>query len=463
MRLKNQITFIALAMVLLSCGGPKKVQTVYPPAPNWVKNRPVFSEYYVGIGSATKTVDINQTIQSAKQNALADMASDISVNISTNSLLSKFDFNNNATEDFTKTIKAQAEQDLEGYETVGNYEDQDNYWVYFRLSKANYQRIKEERRSKAITKALDFYDKGVNAEKSGDVRLAFLNLIKAIEPLKPYFSDPLQTEYNGNQIYLGNEIYREISQVLGLIRIEPVNKQVNVKQGQQLSSGLFDFKVTNQIGQPLNGLTLNAAYTEKPLRNSKVQTDINGIAPFIIDIVRSSKNAESLKATLNLEVIANEATTDFIIRKLFTRFQAPEASIIISIVKPIFFISSNETNIDAKLTTPILADAFKRQIMGAGYTTTNNEGDADYRISIIASTVSKGESGTYKQTQLTGIISVKDRNSAEVYSKRLENINGTHFDYSAAGLEAYKEAVKKIEFTIAREVLDGVVKGKSVY
>jgi len=463
MRMKKQAIFISLALILIGCGGPKKVETVYPPAPTWVKNRPALSDYYVGIGSAPKTADMNQTVQSAKQNALADMASDISVNISTNSLLSKFDYNNNASEDFTKTIKAQAEQDLEGYETVGNYEDQNSYWVYFRLSKADYQRIKEERRSKAITKSLDLYDKGLTAEKSGDVRLALINFIKALEPLKPYFSDPLQTQYKGSDIYLGNEIYREVSQVLSSIKVEPTNKQIKVKQGQQLAAGTFEFRVTGQNGQPINGLTINASYTEKPLRNSKIQTDYNGLAAFTIDAVRSSKNIETLRASVNLEVIANEATTDFMIRKLFNRFQAPEASITISIVKPVFYITSNETNLDTKLASPMLAQSFKKQILEAGYTTTDVEADADYRISIVATTSSKGESGSYKQTQLSGVVSVKDKNNAEVYSKRLENIVGTHFDFSAAGLEAYKDATKKVEFTIAREVIDGVVKGKSVY
>jgi len=151
------------------------------------------------------------------------------------------------------------------------------------------------------------------------------------------------------------------------------------------------------------------------------------------------------------------------IRKLFNRFQAPEASITISIVKPLFYISSNETNIDTKLASPMLAESFKRQILEAGYTTTDVEADADYRINIVATTSSKGESGSYKQTQLSGVVSVKDKSNAEVYSKRLENIVGTHFDFSAAGLEAYKDAAKKVEFTIAREVIDGVVKGKSGY
>jgi hypothetical protein len=463
MRFKKTISILPLAILLLSCGGPKKVEKTYPPAPIWVKNRPISSSYYVGIGSARKTADLNQTLQTAKQNALADMASDISINISSNSLLSSIEINSNVSEDFSKTIKAQAEQDLEGYETVGNYEDASNYWIYFRLSKTEYQKIKEERKSKAITKALDLFDKGVAAEKSSDIRLALISFIKALEPLKPYFNDPLQVQYQGKEIYLGNEITRKISQVISSIQIEPTSKQVKVKQGQSLLANSLEFKVTYQNGQPINGITLSATYTEKPLRNSKVQTDIRGLASFPIDAIRSNKNTETLSTFLNLESISNEATTDYVIRKLFNRFHAPEANITISIVKPLFFITSNETNLDSKLSPSLLSESLKQKIIESGYSSTLKETDADYHVSIIASTKSKGESGSYKQTILNATISVKDKLGADIYTKHIDNIIGAHFDFQQAGIEAYKEAVKKVENTISREIIESVVMGKSIY
>lgn len=463
MRLQNVIAILPLALLMFGCGGSKKVETTYAPKPAWVQNRPISSNYYIGIGSATKTADMNQTQQTAKQNALSDMASDISVNISTNSLLSSFENSQNFTEDFSKTIKAQTEQDLEGYETVGNYEDAKSYWVYFQLSKAEYQRIKEERKSKAVTKALDFYDKGAVAEQTGDIRLALLNFIKALEPIKPYFNDPLQVQYQNKEIYLGNEISRAISQTLSSIRITASNNQVKVKQGQLLPIGSLEFKVTSQNGQPLNGIPLSATYTEKPLRNSKIQTDNNGLASFTVDAIRSNKNTETLNAIVNLEVIANEATTDYVIRKLFTRFRAPEAGITISIVKPIFYLSSTETNLDNKLTPAPIEESLKRKILEGGYSTTDKEDEADYRINITASTINKGEAGNYKQSALNATISVKDKSGAAIYTKHLENIVGAHFDYTQAGSEAYKEAVKKIENTVSREIIETVVKGRATY
>ncbi|MHC1705847.1 MAG: LPP20 family lipoprotein [Tenuifilaceae bacterium] len=455
---------ILLTIIISSCGGSKKIEVQnLKPTPTWVQNRPVSSTFYVGIGTSTKTMDINQTQQTAKQNALADLASDISINISSNSLLSAFETNTSFTEDYSKTIKSQSEQDLEGYEVVDSYEDQSNYWIYFRLSKTEYQRIKEERKNKAVTRSLDLYDKAIAAEQTGDTRLALINLIKALEPIKIYFSDPLQVNYQGKEIFLGNEIYNKISQVLSSIQLDASNKQIKVKQGQNLPAGSLEFKVLGQNKQSLSGFPVTATYTEKPIRNSKIVTDVNGIAAFNVDPVRSNKNIETLKGSLNLEVIVNEASTDYVIRKLFTRFRSPEASITINIIKPVFYISSSETNLDEKLSPAPLAEGLKREILKSGYSTTDNLSEADYQINITSETKNKGESGSYKQTILTAKVSVRDKSNAEIYSKQLDNIQGTHFNYQSAGLEAYKEATKKVENTISREIIEGVVKGKSAY
>ena len=49
-------------------------------APSWVAKRPVDKNYFFGIGTASKSS--SNYIQSAKNNALSDLSSEISINIS---------------------------------------------------------------------------------------------------------------------------------------------------------------------------------------------------------------------------------------------------------------------------------------------------------------------------------------------------------------------------------------------
>lgn len=461
--MKKHHFFLAIIFfVAIGCSSKKNISTVpITPAPQWVKDRPVSGNYYTGIGSSIKTTDINKYQQTAKQNALADLVTDIKVNISSNSLLYAFETNLNLKEDFSSTIQTHSEDILENYELVETWEDENNYWVYFRLLKSEYQRLKEERKSKAAAIAVDYYDKGITAMSSVDIRLALFNLIKSLEPLKPYFSDPILTNYKGKEIYLGNEIFREISLALSAIRIEPKNQQVTVQQGKELAPGSLDFKVFANDRKAIPGIPVLASYTEKPIRNNKIKTDGNGIASFLPDVVRSGKNTEQFKISINLEDIASEATNDLFLRRLFIRFPAPESIVVINVVKPTFVMVSNESNLGNLLSPGMISDALKRKLMESGYTFLEKIADADYQIIVTAATQMKGEFSGYKQTILSGSVSVKDKSGAEVYLKQIENIPGAHFDYQNAGLEAYKEVVKKVESSIARELLEGVLKIKS--
>ncbi|HPV57331.1 MAG TPA: hypothetical protein PKW61_09415, partial [Tenuifilaceae bacterium] len=89
--------------------------------------------------------------------------------------------------------------------------------------------------------------------------------------------------------------------------------------------------------------------------------------------------------------------------------------------------------------------------------------EADYVISIDASTVQISESNGYKQAALTATVSVKSIDGIEVYRKTLDRVLGSHFDIEMAGRNAYAEATKRVENTIMREIIEVVVKGKSSY
>ena len=86
--MKRILVLPLVTAIMLGCGGSKKVAQA-PITPSWVQGRPTQAGYYIGIGSARKTTPDYQ--QAAKQSALADLASDISVSISSQSVLNAFE------------------------------------------------------------------------------------------------------------------------------------------------------------------------------------------------------------------------------------------------------------------------------------------------------------------------------------------------------------------------------------
>jgi hypothetical protein len=99
--------------------------------PNWVSSRPNNGFKYVGIGFAEKKGGNYQ--MDAKKNALYDLASEIKVDISSNSVLYTVQNNNNFNENFNSLIKLSNSDNIEGYTLVDSYENDKQYWVYYQL------------------------------------------------------------------------------------------------------------------------------------------------------------------------------------------------------------------------------------------------------------------------------------------------------------------------------------------
>jgi len=461
---KNIYPTIALSFtlfLLVACGGTKKsVETL--PAPSWVQNRPTSSVYYVGIGSAPKMGNPNDYQQAAKQNALADMASEISVKISSNSVLSAFETQQNLYEDYSASIRAEAQKELEGYEMAESWEDSQNYWVYYRLSKETYRKMADEKKVKATSLSLDYYDKALKSIGNGDYRTCLLQIVRALETLKPYFAESVTTNYQGRDIFLGNELIQLLTETLNDMLLNGPS-EVLARMGQPVPTNLLTYSVTNRIGIPQKGIPLRANYSEKPMLMNKSITGSDGKAGFSLDRISSPRKGEKLTVALDFSAIVQEATSDFDLRKLLSRFQVPSVETSIKIDKPTFSVVTREMLFDKAAQKNVLAEAVKRKITDEGFPITEKTSDADYTITVEASTAKTGESGGYKQASLSTLIYVTNTKGDEVYRRSLDPITGSHFDWEAAGLGTFDKAAKRLESSTVPEIIQVVVLGKPSY
>ncbi|MFZ1332367.1 MAG: LPP20 family lipoprotein, partial [Flavobacteriales bacterium] len=178
------------------------------PRPSWVSARPVTSGYYVGIGLANKNrPDIQEA---AKKNALNDLASEISVTVEGNSLLYTLDRRTTFDESFTSTIKTSSAELLEGFELVDTYENDTEYWNYYRLSKSEHARIKAERKANAIGIATDLRSRAKASLAAGDLKGAFDQDLRALIAMKAYWGENDVIELNGEQVPLVNALYSDL-------------------------------------------------------------------------------------------------------------------------------------------------------------------------------------------------------------------------------------------------------------
>lgn len=451
------ISCIIILIFIQACGTQKNVPEHTSPQPYWIKSRPVSPGYYTGIGWARKNSNINQYQQSAKQNALSDLASEISVNISSNSVLHAFESNLGFREDFSSTIQARTQEELEGFELTDTWEDQDNYWVYYSLSASRYSEIKDTRKNDAATLAASHLKNALERREQGNIRMSLVYFINSMTAIKDYLNDPLPYELDGKTIQLGNEIFSEMSYTISQLEISPIKKEIEVKTGQEILPSSLKFKITYQSTTPAPDFPLLANYSGRPIRNNRIRTGRDGTGGFGIDRIRSSVNAETLTVRADLESIISEATTDPVIRRLVGRFSVPESGMRINIIKPIIALDTNEELMGRELSGGTLGDSFKKNAIDAGYILDNNSDKPDYVVRITASTYSAGESGSYKNVVLEGSIFVEAQNGNMIYHRELDGFKGSHFDFNRAGEEAYRQAIRRMNSTYFREI-DEVLK-----
>ena len=114
----KRIILLSCLAVLFACTGSKEVSSPEPVYPNWVSNRPFSSDFYIGIAKALKSNPDYQAL--AKQNALADLSSEISVKLSSESIFHQIDKGDTYREEYQALIQVESNKKLEGYTSVAS-------------------------------------------------------------------------------------------------------------------------------------------------------------------------------------------------------------------------------------------------------------------------------------------------------------------------------------------------------
>lgn len=457
--MQKVLSIFLLALIMAGCSGTSSVSK-QPQSPSWVQARPNVPDYYVGIGSARKTTPDYQ--QAAKQSALADLASDISVVISANSALNAFETHQGFFEDYTSNIRTEVQKELEGYEVAGTWEDQQNYWIYYQLSKETYRRTMDQKKSAAGAKALDFYDKAITANESNDSKSALLMLIKALETIKPFINEDISVTHNGKQIFLGNEIINTLTNTLNALTIKGP-KEIEVMLGHPIKSGSLSYTVVNDREIPQKLIPLKMIYSEDINPSSTAITSPEGVASFAIEAVRSRKSSVALKIEFDFASVIKEVTRDFAIGKILLRMKVPVTETHITIIRPKFYVTSEEKNLNQTNDKPILAETFKQKILAMGFPIANTPAEADYIINLKANTQPSGRSGQYVQVNLNLQVNATSREGNTVYTFSNDKINASHFTPEQAGISAYSTAVKRIQNTVVSELIERIIKGDRLY
>lgn len=292
-RLQAVLCCLLLGAILLlpGCGGARKTPTQAAP-PDWLQDRPQAPDAYIGIGRADKNLHPVDFAQIAKRNALSDLASEIKVQIDTRSMLYQIENRDRYREDYQSATRLRAQQNLEGYEQVDSWQNDDQYAVYYRLSKSAYQRQQEARRRQALDRARAFFQQGQQLENQGRYADALQQHLQALTILEPYLG---ASPDEGGATQLGMEVYQKLLQWAGAVQLRFRPSRVkDVFLGYRPANPVSKLEVTMD-GQPYAKAQL---MIQQGRRSYQPQTDSRGRWMFQPD--RISAQLDRLQAQYRL-------------------------------------------------------------------------------------------------------------------------------------------------------------------
>lgn len=438
MRIKLFLLFLLLFLII----------TAYAKAPEWVRNRPIDNNYYIGIGYAPKIKGNNDHLEKAKNEALKNLASEITINISGEIVSDMVEKSGMLEEELRSRITSTTQAELEGYEVVDEWQDKKQYYIYYRLSKAKYSQARIEKINKAISLALDLFDRGRNSETQKEYSLALSFYLQALMPLDKYITEPLKTDYNGRPIYLSNEIYSSLQNLLSNIEFTAINAKLAAKRNSAVKE-LLKIKATYSE-QAISNLPVNFEFTrgDGDLQK-KAHTNIDGIASSKIILLKSNDKLQFVKASLDLSKLIDQENTNFVYEPVLQSYPIPETKFILTVSGLSFSIDSTELNLGQKMAILQVEPRLKEALSSEGYSFTDDISNADIYIEINAQSRQGSELYGMFSAFVDMTVSVNDMNSGEeIYKNVFSNITGQGLDYEKAGLNAFNKAAEEFATTM---------------
>ncbi len=432
--------------------------------PSWIEQRPVNPQFYIGIGYASKTDHPTDYQKVARDNALSDIASQIKVQISSDVIQQVVEKGGILADDFKSYVRSSTKAELEGYELVDSWEDEQNYWVYYRMSKSKYARLRQEKLEKAKALALDMFKRARESERNGKIDKALLFYFQAIPPIEKFVSQPLEVEVNGQRLYLFNEIYSSIQRLLSQITMQALNGEVRGKLGQAVAEPL-------RVKVMYSASGVNAPVANMPVVFSFIRgagdlirnafSDLKGIAQTRILRINSSDNLQIVRCQINLHKLINQDNPSVILKGIMNSLVVPSARFMIRVSGLTAYIETHENVLGKPVEIKQLEPALKNILGTQGFTFVNSPVKADYLIKINASARKGAEMYGLYSSFVNLTLSVVDlKSGAEIYKNVLENVKGIDLNYEKAGFKALSNAAKEINNRLIPDFLQKIHSAK---
>ena len=449
--MSSKKTFILLFIYIIcnnSCSTSKQSATANLPV--WAQNISSDPDYYTGVGYAPKQKSSTAHYEQATNNALNALASEISVQIVSNSVLVSVTDEQKVRDNLSSVVQARSSVTIDGYEKVDSYENKTGYWVYYRLSKQLHAQNELKKKQTAIEMASRKFELALIAENNRNIKQAFGLYAECINAIRQYINEPINASIQGKSHELISESYTRINGILNETKLTVQTPQNRYKMGQNTPQNQIFCTVTYK-NKPAINFPIQILYSGEQIHSTHLSNEFGKVG---VNISTNSENeTETIEFNIDKNELLKQTHVDYTIRKWILAIPTKAKIITIGIDKPTICINTQDTKIKS---------AFERLFTNKNYPITQELKKADYYVNFKITPHKGGQNNGIYTVLLDGEITTKLNSGKTIYIKRINTIKGMHLNYQEAHEKAHNTLLKQVEVRLFPEIYDVIVKQKNV-
>jgi hypothetical protein len=455
--MKQIILCIIVLLLIAGCSSGRKTShaDLMKDAPEWARRTPNNPSWYHGVGMAAKSVH-QDFRERARQNALSELAAGISVTISSSSVLNQLEIDNTFSEYFRDNIRMTTMQRLEGYELVDNWENEQQYWVYYRLSKAKWAQVQQERTDKAMRLSKSNFEQARSFNNQSKHTDAMRFYIRAVEDIKDFLGEDIRADIDGAERSYSTVLLADLSATLQNLHIQFAVDKLMMSPGSSAGKHSVEGTVTDKHKSSISGIPVNIRYSWRPGSVDEAVSDASGKFAIHPPAINSRSHNPHITCTFNLDKMVSDNTSDLMVRKLFDGMKVNSFSLPVQLINPVFYVTVIGQNLNHEYKGHGIEEELSGLLRKDGFRISNSPAGADYILSVEAGTTQASERNNRFSSQLTATFLVKDGMGKIIYNKTETGISGLGGSYLQAGEDAYRSLAGKISITIYPDIIRNV-------
>ena len=442
------LLFIVSCFVLMTsgCSGLKNAAEEKP---IWTMERPNTPTHYIGISWVSKVEFPYTAKEVARENALNALAQEIRVKVSSTSLMSTLQVNDWVDKSFTESIESTVVEDLEGYNLIDEYENKEEVYVYYSLSKSAYARILENRKQATLGVAYGHYLDASRKHSEGEISVAVERYLIGLDYMSGYLGElnPYTGE-DGVIFDLDRALFNGLSDCISQLEISSTEDVSDISITlENAYTGEHSVKVTSN-GKVAGGVSLNYTYNRGtiPARGSTV-TSGNGQAIILMNGFDPGTTRSELIIDVNLTTFKSILSSTSPLAPLVNGLKSTPLRIPITLESPKVKVVGDELMFGIKKDKNIFIAALRAAMseQGVDIVEESYPGSDALTLRVYADTQEGGAGAGFYTAYFNATLELLDTDQKLVMARDFERIKGVQLDTSRAGDEAYRKAISKIK------------------